>query len=905
MGNPVQSIPNLPPAISVDGTEQFWINQAGVDRRATLLMAATLASPGGLGVLTIGTTVGAMLQSIPPNISVFVTAGYYVVGDGGGGMYVRALAPGPGPGLIETADGGWWVLADTAPNLRQFGAKGDSVTDDQPALQAAMYFTAASGLPLLVPAGRYVLATRGGTGPTGGQITLCLIPTECDIRIIGEGYDSVFTIPDGFSNNPLGPAGDYIFFQSADLLPHGNVEVSGIHIDGNGGANLVLDSGVNVRRGYGFLLHSGARAYFHDCYFTSFAGRNVLILSSNTPVTPGWTSTWVKDCYFQDMGGAILGNEKQNDHSTIYVEPVYAITEGNVFINTNPAFNPQAAPARSQTAIENHAIYALTTNNFVQNYSSAGNAVAANGDCVSHVISHNQFLGMKGNIFQPDAIWGKVIHRLEFFENVFEIDNRNSQGGGGFFQSQDPGQTPIRYITFRNNLLYCLSHVPAPTFAYGIFICAADYVDIQENLFEWWQATGVGLVNQTGVTITGATWANTAGGQATFAVATDLTGAIAPPALVAGNTVTVTNVLSAPVGVYNGAFTVVSVPDAGHVVVSYPGAASPGAYTSGGLLALPTAPGINGGLIDRNKFRNCGIQSSLSVVFAIYILQPDTNKVFQNIVIGPDNYVVADPQPVGSPAFNCRGYRVQGPGNLKNIRVHTPRTAGTILRGLRLQFNSPTNNAMVYQVPRQIVLASAAAPTNGYLDIQGETIIHSDPSANGAFGRVVSVGGSGSEATWAAATAYTVGQWIKTSINKVLICMVPGVSGAVEPNPATQGQQYTDGTSIPPLTWLYTDAAVPVLNAYGSPLSSTANKGSKAFVWPALAAGAVQSTTVGIVGAAIGDMVEVSLGTPLLGTILSGEVTAVNTVTVYQRNPTGASVGPLASATLTAWAQHP
>jgi hypothetical protein len=32
-GIPIQTIPNLPPAISLAGPEQLWINQAGVDRR--------------------------------------------------------------------------------------------------------------------------------------------------------------------------------------------------------------------------------------------------------------------------------------------------------------------------------------------------------------------------------------------------------------------------------------------------------------------------------------------------------------------------------------------------------------------------------------------------------------------------------------------------------------------------------------------------------------------------------------------------------------------------------------------------------------------------------------------------------------------------------------------------------
>lgn len=67
---------------------------------------------------------------------------------------------------------------------------------------------------------------------------------------------------------------------------------------------------------------------------------------------------------------------------------------------------------------------------------------------------------------------------------------------------------------------------------------------------------------------------------------------------------------------------------------------------------------------------------------------------------------------------------------------------------------------------------------------------------------------------------------------------------------------------------------------------------------PSLAAGAVQSTIVTLAGAVVGNAVVCSFSLPLNGTRMWAEVTAVNTVTVYHQNPTGASVD-LASGTLT------
>lgn len=78
------------------------------------------------------------------------------------------------------------------------------------------------------------------------------------------------------------------------------------------------------------------------------------------------------------------------------------------------------------------------------------------------------------------------------------------------------------------------------------------------------------------VTITGATWANTSGGQATYTVGTNLTSELS-----AGDLIVVSGVN--PSG-YNGTWAVVSVTST-TVVVALAAAASPGSYVSGGSIA--------------------------------------------------------------------------------------------------------------------------------------------------------------------------------------------------------------------------------------------------------------------------------------------------------------------------------
>lgn len=102
------------------------------------------------------------------------------------------------------------------------------------------------------------------------------------------------------------------------------------------------------------------------------------------------------------------------------------------------------------------------------------------------------------------------------------------------------------------------------------------------------------------VTISGATWASTSGGQTTFTVGTDLTAVLA-----AGSTIDVSGVVSTGgTGVgYNGNFVVVSVPDSTHVVVTQASASSPGTYSSGGTIAA--GGGALPAKIDDIQIGNC------------------------------------------------------------------------------------------------------------------------------------------------------------------------------------------------------------------------------------------------------------------------------------------------------------
>lgn len=132
----------------------------------------------------------------------------------------------------------------------------------------------------------------------------------------------------------------------------------------------------------------------------------------------------------------------------------------------------------------------------------------------------------------------------------------------------------------------------------------------------------------------------------------------------------------------------------------------------------------------------------------------------------------------------------------------------------------------------------------------------------------------------------------------------------------TNGRPTGSFTFNPPVGWTVNGAASVVFSNFYGPvrfvceyLTATSNvlvyqtgepvlTGSKTHDWPDLATATTQSTTVTVTGAALGDFVEPpSMSVVLSGTRLWGEVTATDTVTVYQRNDTGANVN-VASGTL-------
>jgi len=132
-------------------------------------LGAALKANVGNPALSVG-TIADLIASTGSADYIVATKGYHTAGDGGHGLYrwTNSLPSGVSTNLgtwFAGASGYWGLIHNGRVNVRQFGAKGDGVTDDVAILNAA--FTAikdenndADGRTLIVPAGRYLVGSQ-------------------------------------------------------------------------------------------------------------------------------------------------------------------------------------------------------------------------------------------------------------------------------------------------------------------------------------------------------------------------------------------------------------------------------------------------------------------------------------------------------------------------------------------------------------------------------------------------------------------------------------------------------------------------------------------------------------------------------------------------------------------------
>jgi hypothetical protein len=245
-------IMDMPDLGAVSDTSSVVGERAGSGRfSAQAMRAYVFPSPASI----------AALRALSSGAPTAYVQGYYVAGDGGGGDYVRgADGADNGGSVIRSGNGTYYLQTHGAPvSVRQFGARGDGVTDDTGACQRALD----ASLDVIFPAGpngavanyrlQGTLFPRighrirgGGIGVTtllqmaGNAYTLLF---QSDVLVLGNVMVADLTIRGG-SSGCLGIAIELYSNVSVVNVQFAGCETMAVHIDR--GYFILLDNCVSV-----------------------------------------------------------------------------------------------------------------------------------------------------------------------------------------------------------------------------------------------------------------------------------------------------------------------------------------------------------------------------------------------------------------------------------------------------------------------------------------------------------------------------------------------------------------------------------------------------------------------------------------------------------------------------------
>lgn len=394
-------------------------------------------------IVTNITALRAVLKT--QHTGVFVS-GYYAQGDGGGGQYwfdsTDTISADNGGTIIVATDGGRWKLQLINPlSVRQFGAKGDGVTDDSAAIQASINWMTSGG-KLFFPIGTYKINTTLTVPPISGANSNLFLQGIGNDSVIqpGASITSLFnitgkntTVKDFFFNNVSSFATNAILFttSSSDAAYSGRIENNTII----GFTNGISASGQNYDINDNFVQNNTTHILFTN------DGRNTSIsdnyfLGGNIGIRLSTTGT-------QAEGTRIINNTvlvTGTSGAGIQIDAALDITiMSNIIDQTGPSspgiFMASGANQINKIKIIGNWIaagqnsYSIFASGTTNDFSIIGNSIMSNNSLVATAgISLNATNGVKiisntfGIVTGPDLSFSSVV-------NQTILGNTSSQGG--------------------------------------------------------------------------------------------------------------------------------------------------------------------------------------------------------------------------------------------------------------------------------------------------------------------------------------------------------------------------------------------------------------------------------------------------------------------------------------------
>lgn len=312
-------------------------------------------------------------------------------------------------GIIGTPYAVAQVHAAKSVSVTDFGAKGDGVTDDRAAIQAAIDSVTAGAVYLPPAAGGYLIT------PVPDKKKFLTL--KSNVQLIGIGNPVIRVAG---ASAPY----DAVIFAS----PCDDCVIQDLTIDSNITANPVVSkTEIYAHPRMEILFDSGHRIRVEHVTIKNSSSVNSIV--SGIPVR----DITITHCAFAGNGDD--PNHTQHDHSALYIHGEGAVIDGNVFTAVR-----RGAPA-AVTAIETHGSGMTVTGNVITDYAVGMNVTGvAPSDSVGNVVSGNTIRGALNGMY----IWSQTYsgHPSGYGINGLSITGNAITINQSSYSSAQPGTAP-------------------------------------------------------------------------------------------------------------------------------------------------------------------------------------------------------------------------------------------------------------------------------------------------------------------------------------------------------------------------------------------------------------------------------------------------------------------------------